>query len=264
MSKPHIPWPIGLINFCKYTRFQYTLFLPLIAVWSALFSSCSSSSNVITIPLTPMELDDKRFLDTLEESTLFYFDIFNFDGYDRFGNMIFEDLKYRLTSRSSVEFPETDIASFEGAMFREGLHTRYVVYGIFKNEPTLIKRVDSSSVNPFKEEIKPAELNIPASVSLLIASKNTIKDSQIAAVENNSQTTTVSAQNQDMRLIIIACFRESYFEESMMQNYYNDLSELDYYKANGWVRIYLKDFPGYRIYEAIEVFPEAWRANYGE
>ena len=140
-----------------------------------------------------MELDDKRFLDTLEESTLFYFDIFNFDGYDRFGNMIFEDLKYRLTSRSSVEFPETDIASFEGAMFREGLHTRYVVYGIFKNEPTLIKRVDSSSVNPFKEEIKPAELNIPASVSLLIASKNTIKDSQIAAVENNSQTTTVSA-----------------------------------------------------------------------
>ena len=113
-------------------------------------------------------------------------------------------------------------------MFREGLHTRYVVYGIFKNEPTLIKRVDSSSVNPFKEEIKPAELNIPASVSLLIASKNTIKDSQIAAVENNSQTTTVSAQNQDMRLIIIACFRESYFEESMMENYYNDLSELDY------------------------------------
>ncbi|MDA8816662.1 hypothetical protein N9N25_00680, partial [Schleiferiaceae bacterium] len=93
-----------------------------------------------------MELDDKRFLDTLEESTLFYFDIFNFDGYDRFGNTIFEDLKYRLTSRSSIEHPKTQIAAFEGGVFRNGLHTKYVVYGIYKNEPELVKRNDTSSV----------------------------------------------------------------------------------------------------------------------
>ena len=231
---------------------------------SALFSSCSSSSNFITIPLTPMELDDKRFLDTLEESTLFYFDLFNFDGYDRFGNTIFEDLKYRLTSRSSIEYPKTKISSFEGALFRKGFHTKYVVYGIYKNEPELVNRNDTISIEPLKEKTKPEEFNIPASVSLLIASKKATKVSQKVAVENVNQTAKVSAQNQDVRLIIIACFREAYFEESMLEEYYNDLSEIDYYMANGWVRIYLKDFPGYRIYEAKEVFPDAWRANYGE
>jgi hypothetical protein len=211
-----------------------------------------------------MELDDKRFLDTLEESTLFYFDIFNFDGYDRFGNTIFEDLKYRLTSRSSIEHPKIQIAAFEGGVFRKGLHTEYVVYGIYKNEPDLVKRNDSSSVNSFKEKIKPEELNIPSSVSLLIASKKVNNDSQKVTVENGNQTLSTSAQSKDMRLIIIACFREDYFEESMMSNFYNDLAEIEFYKTKGWVRIYLKDFPGYRIYEAKEVFPDAWRANYGE
>ena len=264
MSKPHIPEPIGLITFCKYTRFQYTLFLPLILAWVTLLSSCSSSTNFITIPLSPMELDDKRFLDTLEESTLFYFDIFNFDGYDRFGNTIFEDLKYRLTSRSSIEHPQTKIASFEGEVVRKGFHTKYTVYGIYKNEPELVKRNDSSLVNPLKKIIKPSELDIPASVSLLIKSKNAVKYSQKEVLENGDQIATAEMSEKDMRLIIIACFREGYFEESMLYDYYNDLAEIGYYKANGWVRIYLKDFPGYRIYEAKEVFPDAWRANYGE
>jgi len=211
-----------------------------------------------------MELDDKRFLDTLEESTLFYFDIFNFDGYDRFGNTIFEDLKYRLTSRSSIEHPKTQIAAFEGGVFRKGLHTKYVVYGIYKNEPELVKRNDTSNVNPYKEKIKPEELKIPSSVSLLIASKNANRDAQEVTIENGNQTPATTAQDKDMRLIIIACFREDYFEESMLNNFYNDLAEIDFYKTKDWVRIYLKDFPGYRIYEAKEVFPDAWRANYGE
>ena len=54
------------------------------------------------------------------------------------------------------------------------------------------------------------------------------------------------------------------FDESMLENYRNELSEIDYYPAKGWVRVYLTDFPGYRIYEAKEVFPDAWRAYYGE
>ena len=87
----------------------------------------------------------------VEESTLFYFDLFNFDGYDRFGNTIFEDLKYRLTSRSSIEYPKTKISSFEGALFRKGFHTKYVVYGIYKNEPELVNRNDTISIEPLKE-----------------------------------------------------------------------------------------------------------------
>tara|TARA_Y100000385_G_scaffold290121_1_gene361949 strand:- start:344 stop:979 length:636 start_codon:yes stop_codon:yes gene_type:complete len=211
-----------------------------------------------------MELNDTRFLDTLQESTTFYFDIFNFDGYDRFGNTIFEDLKYRLTSRSSIEFPETKIASFEGAMFRKGLHTKYVVYGIYKNEPDLIKQNDSLTLITVGIEFKPEEVNVPESVNLLIASKTAKTTNEKKTLDDLAQDEKKSEKARDNRLIIIACFRESYFDESMLSNFDNKLSDIDFYIANGWVRIYLVDFPGYRIYEALEVFPDAWRANYGE
>lgn len=233
-------------------------------VYSSLFSSCTPSSNFVKIPLTAMELNDTRFLDTLEESTTFYFDVFNFDGYDRFGNTIFEDLKYRLTSRSSIEFPETKIASFEGAMFRKGLHTRYVVYGIFKNEPDLIKQNDSLPLNTVGIDVKPEEVNVPESVSLLLASKTAKTINEKKTLEEFAQNEKNPEKTRDDRLIIIACFRESYFDESMLSKFYNKLSEIDYYIANGWVRIYLVDFPSHRIYEALEVFPDAWRINYGE
>ena len=216
------------------------------------------------IPLTAMELNDTRFLDTLEESTTFYFDVFNFDGYDRFGNTIFEDLKYRLTSRSSIEYPETKIASFEGAMFRKGLHTRYVVYGIFKNEPDLIKKNDSLPQNAFRIDIKPEEINVPESVSLLLASKTAKTINEKKNLEEFAQNQKNSEKTKDDRLIIIACFRKSYFNESMLFKYNNKLSEIDYYVANGWVRIYLVDFPVQRLNEALEIFPNAWPTKYGE
>ena len=50
----------------------------------------------------------------------------------------------------------------------------------------------------------------------------------------------------------------------MLSSFENKLSEIDYYRAKGWVRVYLVDFPGYKIFEAKEVFPDAWRAYYGE
>lgn len=230
----------------------------------SLFSSCTPSSNFVKIPLTAMELSDIRFLDTLEESTTFYFGVFNFDGYDRFGNTIFEDLKYRLTSRASIDFPEIKIASFEGAMSRKGMHTRYVVYGIFKNEPDLIKRNDSLPRNSVWIDVKTEEVNIPESVNLLIASKTVKTINEKKTLKEIARNEKKSEESRDDRIIIIACFRKSYFDESMLFKYNNKLSEIDYYVANGWVRIYLVDFPVQRLNEALEIFPNAWPTKYGE
>lgn len=268
MFNPHIPWSNSLVISKNNRKIQYTLFLALILVLSTILSSCSSSANSFVIPLSQMQIEDKRFLDTLEESTTFYFDLFNFDGYDRFGGTIFEDLKYRLSSRSSIKTPNIKIALFEGAINRKGLHTKYAVYGVYKNEPELTKKIESSLTAPINGDIDLKQVLVPASVKLLIASKDLSSNRPLNNLRGENQimgsAINSAPEKRDMRLIIIACFKESYFQESMILEFENDLSNIDYYRAKGWVRVYLTDIPGYRIDEAQEVFPDAWRANIGE
>lgn len=227
-------------------------------------SSCSNSSKYVNITLTPLELKDKRFLDTLEESTTFYFDIFNFDGYDRFGNTVFEDLKYRIVSRSSVEGNEAEIASFEALITRKGLHTKYTVFGIFRKEPLLTRASEDDGSSPTEVVIRPEEFEIPESVSLLIQSKTSERKSEKISHFDAKKLEDSTETNEASTVIIVACFRESYFEENMLKKYSNDRFDVGFYRAKGWVRVYLKDLSANRISEVYNIFPDAWPIKYGE
>jgi len=252
----------------KYKLFALNYFIGLALILIGL-SSCSTSSQSVVIPLSPMNVKDARFVDTISESTVFYFGLFNFDGYDRFGGNIFDDLRYRLSSRISIEQPDKEIDYYEGNVDRKGVHLEYTVKGLFINEPPLSKKkMDEGKAiaNALVNELpKPLKSKVPEGISVILEAKSSgQKTEEAKPIELPKQPQPESEEKLDDRLIIIACFREDYFEENMLDLYRNDLSDIDHYKANGWVRIYLTDFPGYRIWEAKEVFPDAWRAYYGE
>jgi hypothetical protein len=141
----------------------------------------------------------------------------------------------------------------------------FIVNGVYVNEPKLVKlNVDSTSsiVEVQKVVQNQVKSTPPESAAVLIQAKKESNPQPAQKIKN--ETAEESVEKLDDRLIIIACFREDYFEEEMLIPYRNELSEIAYYRAKGWVRVYLTDFPGYRIWEAKEVFPDAWRAYYGE
>lgn len=252
----------------KYKLFALNYFIGLALILFGL-SSCSTANESVTIPLSPMNVKDARFVDTISESTMFYFGLFNFDGYDRFGGNTFDDLRYRLSSRISIEQPDKEIDYYEGNVNRKGLHLEYTVKGLFINEPPLSKKnidEEKAVANALINEVpKSVKSKVPEGISVILEAKTSgQKKEEVKPLESPIQPKKETEEKLDDRLIIVACFQEDYFEEYMLEFYRNDLSDIDHYRANGWVRIYLTDFPGYRIWEAKEVFPDAWRAYYGE
>lgn len=248
----------------KYKWFECKL---VHLAWSSLvilMSSCSITSNTVTYPLTETAIKDTRFLDTIQEQTTFYLGVINTEGYDRFGGTVFEDLQRKINLRNSVSSSPKRIDYYYGEVYTKGLNTVFIVNGVYINEPKLQKVNPDTipAVTILEEAIGlKKEVNPPPSTELILEAK---KIRQETVPEKKHNAINQEVETLDDRLIIIACFREQYFDESMLENYRNELSEIDYYPAKGWVRVYLTDFPGYRIYEAKEVFPDAWRAYYGE
>ena len=248
----------------KYKRFDCKL---VHVAWSSLvilLSSCSITSSTISYPLTESSIKDTRFLDTIQEQTTFYLGIINTEGFDRFGGTVFEDLQRKINLRNSVSSSPKRIDYYFGEVQTKGLNTIFIVNGVYINEPKLNK-IKADTVLPvlaLDEAISlQPEINLPASTELILGVKKMQEETEVVKINDS---TNQKVESLDDRLIIIACFREEYFNESMLQEFQNELSEIDYYPAKGWVRVYLINFPGYRIYEAKEGFPDAWRAYYGE
>jgi hypothetical protein len=253
----------GMIR-CKYKWFGIKVIHLGLATLFVLLSSCGSTTNTITYPLSEPTFKDTRFLDTIQEKTTFYFGIINPDGYDRFGGTVFEDLQRKITLRNSVSDSPKRIDYFFGEVQSKGLNTVFIVNGVYVNEPNLFKvKNDSvSSIVSVQEVVKTNTKNTPPdAAAVLIQAKKDLKPKSPKVEEVTAQPEKVK---QDDRLIIVACFKEEYFQEYMLEPYYNELADIGYYKAKGWVRVYLVDFPGFRIWEAKEVFPDAWRTYYGE
>lgn len=123
----------------KYKRFARNVVYLSIASLLMLLSSCGVSSNTITYPLSESPFKDKRFLDTIQEKTTFYFGILNTEGYDRFGGTVFEDLQRKITLRNSVSSEPKQIEYYYGEIQRKGIKTDFIVNGVFVNEPKLKK-----------------------------------------------------------------------------------------------------------------------------
>lgn len=254
---------IGMIR-GKYKWFGANLVHLGLASLFVLTTSCGTTANTITYPLSESSFKDTRFLDTIQEKTTFYLGVINTEGYDRFGGTVFEDLQRKITLRNSVSEAPKKIDYYYGEIQYRGLNTIYVVNGVFVNEPKLnkVKRDSASTITAVQTPLEAKTQSAPPeTVAVLIQAK---KESTPAKLKEVESAQVESAPAQDDRLIIVACFREEYFQEEMLAPYYNELAEIGYYKAKGWVRVYLVDFPGYRIWEAKEVFPDAWRTYYGE
>lgn len=249
----------------KYKWFALNLVHVGLATLFMALSSCGTATNTVTYPLSESKFKDTRFLDTIQEKTTFYFGIINTEGYDRFGGTVFEDLQRKITLRNSVSDAPKRIDYYYGEVLSKGLNTVFIVNGVYVNEPKLVKlNVDSTSsiVEVQKVVQNQVKSTPPEAAAVLIQAKKESNPQPAQKIKN--ETAEESVEKLDDRLIIIACFREDYFEEEMLIPYRNELSEIAYYRAKGWVRVYLTDFPGYRIWEAKEVFPDAWRAYYGE
>lgn len=248
----------------KYKWFGANLVHLGLASLFVLTTSCGTTANTITYPLSEISFKDTRFLDTIQEKTTFYLGVINTEGYDRFGGTVFEDLQRKITLRNSVSEVPKRIDYFYGEIQNKGLNMVFIVHGVYVNEPKLIKvKNDSlSTMSALQKTVDEKAQNIPPeTVTVLIQAK---KESTPQKPKEEESAKVETPPKQDDRLIIVACFREEYFEEQMLGPYYNDLAEIGYYKAKGWVRVYLIDFPGFRIWEAKEVFPDAWRTYYGE
>lgn len=253
----------------KYKRFARNVVYLSIASLLMLLSSCGVSSNTITYPLSESPFKDKRFLDTIQEKTTFYFGILNTEGYDRFGGSVFEDLQRKITLRNSVSSEPKQIEYYYGEIQRKGIKTDFIVNGVFVNEPKLQKIATDSTasiVTVQKAVESQNKATPPEAANIIIQAKKVVQGELTITkpAKTIQKPTEETVEKLDDRLIIIACFKEGYFDESMLEPYRNELSDIAYYSAKGWVRIYLTDFPGYRIWEAKEVFPDAWRAYYGE
>jgi hypothetical protein len=217
-----------------------------------------------------MKIEDKRFLDTNTAATTFYFGLFNTDGYDRYSGTVFQDMMYRMTAEQSVKNDEKPIEYFEGIVRKKGVHVVYQLNGIYTSEPFLKSVSQNSDTRLLLDSAalvlqKPTPAPFPQkSTSALPGLSKPLTKEEVTTRKEDVPSSRKVISKLDDRLVIIACFREPYFEEYMLNNFENELSEIDYYRAKGWVRVYLVDFPGYKIFEAKEVFPDAWRANYGE
>jgi len=257
-----------MIGFCKYRSIAVNLICVSVLIIGTV--SCGISESVV-VPLSEMKIEDKRFLDTNTSATTFYFGLFNTDGYDRYSGTVFQDMMYRMTAEQSIMNDGKPIEYFEGVVQKKGLHVVYELNGIYTSEPILnLVRYNNDDTTATSGSIILATQKTSSAPSLQEAysalpglSKPLTKD-EVTTKKNKVQFSKKAGSKIDERLIIIACFRESYFEEHMLRPFENELSEIDYYQAKGWVRVYLVDFPGYRFYEAQEVFPDAWRAYYGE
>lgn len=256
-----------MIGFCKYRSIAVNLICVSVIIIGTV--SCGISESVV-VPLSEMKIEDKRFLDTNTAATTFYFGLFNTDGYDRYSGTVFQDMMYRMTAEQSIMNDGKPIEYFEGVVQKKGLHVIYQLNGIYTSEPFLRSvsqnsdtTLSSDSTALALQKPTPAPFPQKATPALPGLSKPLTKD-EVTTKKKEVQSSKRAVSKIDERLIIVACFRESYFEEYMLRPFENELSEIDYYRAKGWVRVYLVDFPGYRIYEAQEVFPDAWRANYGE
>ena len=248
----------------KYKRFGPNLVYLGLATLLVVLSSCGTSTNTVTYPLSESKFKDARFLDTIQEQTTFYFGIINTEGFDRFGGTVFEDLQRKITLRNSVSDSPKRIDYYYGEVQNKGVKTIFTVNGVYVNEPKLTK-VKKDSISTIAVVQKVVETNAksipPEAVTVLIQAKQEVVSE---TPKKEEVKTSDNAEKQDDRLIIIACFREQYFQDYMLKPYYNELADIDYYSAKGWVRVYLVDFPGYKIWDAKEVFPDAWRAYYGE
>jgi hypothetical protein len=253
-----------MFGLSKYMSIVFKLlFLSALLVGPA---ACTIS-NSVRVPLSELNIQDKRFLDTNVTKTTFYLGLFNVDGYDRYSGTVFQDMMYRMTAEQSVKNEEKPIEYFEGSVYRKGLNVVFELSGIYKSEPKLSKR-------KLQADALVLEDSIPSGVSMVTQSINSdpdlpgISPAAVKEIVIEEKMSPVSKQTRtdklDDRLIIIACFKENYFQEYMLEAFENELAEIEYYTAKGWVRVYLKDFPGYRIYEAKEVFPDAWRTYYGQ
>lgn len=253
-----------MIGFCKYRSIAVNLICFSVLIIGT--ESCGISESVV-VPLSEMKIEDKRFLDTNSLATTFYFGLFNTDGFDRYSGTVFQDMMYRMTSEQSVKNIDKPIEYFEGIVQKKGLHTIYRLNGIYRSEPNL-KRVlaDEDSIMPsdsiafLASSFKDSEQN----QSELPGMSQPLMKEELKANNTRQIVSPKKISQLDDRLIIIACFREDYFERYMLKQFENELSDIDFYYAKGWVRVYLTDFPGYKIFEAKEVFPDAWRAYYGE
>lgn len=251
-----------MIGFCKYRSIAVKLICFGILIASTV--SCGIS-NTVVVPLSEMKIEDKRFLDTNSTATTFYLGLFNMDGYDRYSGTVFQDMMYRMTAEQSILNNDKPIEYFEGIVQKKGLNVVYQLNGIYRSEPSLrkVEAVTDSSVALVKDvPIEKSTEKIDNEVLLGISVPLTKEE--FLATDKSNVLVKETEQKLDDRLIIIACFREDYFQEFMLNTFENELSDIDYYRAKGWVRVYLTDFPGYRIFEAKEVFPDAWRAYYGE
>ena len=256
-----------MIGFCKYRSIAVNLICISVLILGTV--SCGISESVV-VPLSEMKIEDKRFLDTNTSATTFYFGLFNTDGYDRYSGTVFQDMMYRMTAEQSIMNDGKPIEYFEGVVQKKGLHVIYQLNGIYTSEPFLRSVshnsdtiLSSDTTTLLLQETTANSLPKKTSSTLPGLTKPLTKE-RLTTKEKGVQSQSNAVSKIDDRLIIIACFREPYFEEYMLSSFENELSEIDYYRAKGWVRVYLVDFPGYKIFEAKEVFPDAWRAYYGE
>jgi len=256
-----------MIGFCKYRSIAVNLICVSVLIIGTV--SCGISESVV-VPLSEMKIEDKRFLDTNTSATTFYFGLFNTDGYDRYSGTVFQDMMYRMTAEQSVKNDDKPIEYFEGIVRKKGVNVVYQLNGIYTSEPFL-KSVSQNSDTMLLSDSTALVLQKPTpapfsqkSTSTLPGLSKPLTKEEVTTRKKDVLSSRKVISKLDDRLVIIACFRETYFEEYMLNNFENELSEIDYYRAKGWVRVYLVDFPGYKIFEAKEVFPDAWRAYYGE
>ena len=253
----------------KYKYFtvrKAALFLLLLGV-----VSCNTVSDALIVGEESFNVPLSSNIDSISAESIFYFGLISKDGIDRFEKDVFQELLFDINAKKNTLHSDKEIYQLRKSLERRPFKLVYVLDAILVDtvEAAILKNNARIENNKKIAEIVFNPTIIQDSTNSMSIESQARTDNEILALTaliglKEKAIAQKQMETIDKRLIVVPCVRSNKGDVEIHERYLERLSGMDieYFSASGWNRFYvLNEFD---LVKVREVFPDAWRCEYGK